>query len=816
MSRVNFLFRIRRLKLIGLCTLGGIVVLGGVFGAGIPIYKTISENITVSFDLENENVGVKDVYRSGISFKDFEADKITFKRSDNRTITLPEAKCRGYEFTGWYLSDDPETKCLGVNSKEFGYVNKPKESFKVFPRFKPIEYQIAYSLDGGVNSEENITSYTISPEVFVLKDASRTNYDFEGWKDENGYLITEINLESCKDYNLRATWFFNKFIISLSYEGINNPTSIPNLNNDSKIYYDINSPNIVLNDAECDGYVFDGWYKGNEKISYIEHGSVGNISLVARFHPIEYTVTLDPNGGTVTPSQYTYTIEDENITLPVPQRTDFVFDGWFKDNELVTVIDTSLISSYSLQAKWSPIPYYIHLSYEGINNPSSTPDLHNDVDIMYNVESEDIVLQDAECAGYVFEGWYDGVTKVTVIPHGTTGNINLVGKFHPIQYTVTLDPNGGSIAQSEYTYTIESDDLALPEATRAGYVFDGWYDGDNKVETISASSISNYNLTARWDLTQNEQGYRQIYNIDQLKYVSTLRDAKYILMNDLDITGQWLPLCYNSSFTGEFDGNNHTISFSSINLPTQVTRFGLFDKISGSVSNLTLVGQVHNIAVDKFGGLSVTIDGGAISNVSYQVDTELFSIDGTSILSCGGLAGDFASGYIRNCSASGKLKVLDAYANNVYLGGLVGNGAGGVISNSFATSTTLLQANAIDKAYVGGVVGYKPHTTGTTIYISEDLLPDPICETNNSFSASASVVKVHYILGYSAGWDLDYEHWVSDSFAVDESTMTVDGYVYLTWIYTDDHSHSMGWVKYHSSTQSLDKTDYEQEIDEII
>ena len=71
-----------------------------------------------------------------------------------------------------------------------------------------------------------------------------------------------------------------------------------------------------------------------------------------------------------------------------------------------------------------------------------------------------------------------------------------------IRYTITYDPNGGTLPQgSPSQYTVVSDEFTLPTPTHAStYVsFEGWKDaGGNTVTTVAKGSTGDLSLTAQW------------------------------------------------------------------------------------------------------------------------------------------------------------------------------------------------------------------------------------------------------------------------------------------------------------------------------
>ena len=70
-------------------------------------------------------------------------------------------------------------------------------------------------------------------------------------------------------------------------------------------------------------------------------------------------------------------------------------------------------------------------------------------------------------------------------------------------YTITYNANGGNVSESvAESYTIESADIALADATKTGYTFAGWYDNEalssDAVTTIAAGSTGNKTFYAKW------------------------------------------------------------------------------------------------------------------------------------------------------------------------------------------------------------------------------------------------------------------------------------------------------------------------------
>ncbi len=168
------------------------------------------------------------------------------------------------------------------------------------------------------------------------------------------------------------------------------------------------------------------------------------------------------------------------------------------------------------------------------------------------------------------------------------------------------------------------------------------------------------------------QGYTVISSADELQQIQDDLSGKYILMNDIDLSGyNWASI---SDFAGELNGNGYVIK----NLTTSES--GLFNTIlSGKVLNLGIV----NINITS-------------ADTSYK----------------GALAGNIStSTTITNCYSTGCVR------GRAYVGGLVGmlsgNNGNSVINDSYSTCDVISEYKGWgDWGYaVGGLVGFISYST---------------------------------------------------------------------------------------------------------
>ena len=112
------------------------------------------------------------------------------------------------------------------------------------------------------------------------------------------------------------------------------------------------------------GYNFSGWFTaktgGSRIVSNTKVDNSAGSTLYAHWTPQKYTVTFDPNGGTVSTKSKKVTYNSTYGTLPIPTRAGYTFDGWYtaltggtKVTEDTVVTATA---NHTLYARWSPIP----------------------------------------------------------------------------------------------------------------------------------------------------------------------------------------------------------------------------------------------------------------------------------------------------------------------------------------------------------------------------------------------------------------------------------------------------------------------------
>jgi uncharacterized repeat protein (TIGR02543 family) len=111
-------------------------------------------------------------------------------------------------------------------------------------------------------------------------------------------------------------------------------------------------------------YTFLGWGLSSSATTVTWHPGAtytqdANLTLYAVWKLRTYTVTFDPNGGTVTPAEKEVSYGSAYGELPTPTQTGYVFDGWYTAVEGGTQVTAATIltqrANQTVYAHWSPM-----------------------------------------------------------------------------------------------------------------------------------------------------------------------------------------------------------------------------------------------------------------------------------------------------------------------------------------------------------------------------------------------------------------------------------------------------------------------------
>ena len=410
---------------------------------------------------------------------------------ESEAFQLPIPVRTGYIFLGWTGEGITEPQ----KTMEIPQGSTGDRTYTA--NWQVIEYTIITLLEGGNAGSSQVYFYTVEQTV-TLPTPTRTGYTFLGWTGE-GITTPQPNVTipkgSTGDKTYIENWELTEYNITMDLNGGSGQ---------EKVVYTMTDEDFELPTPTRNGYEFVGWT--GEDITTpqtsvkIPKGSTGNKAYTANWQVIEYTITLDTNGGPVV-SPIKYTVED-TFTLPYMLRPGYEFAGWTLDGSGMLpftplIIYPGTTGDLHYKAEWRLAEYTITMDLDGGSGQEK---------VVYTITDEEFELPTPTRNGYEFVGWTgERITTPQTsvkIPKGSTGNKAYTANWKVIRYTITLVTNGGAVIAS-IRYTVE-DSVTLPiPPDRPGYEFSGWVlDGSGQFPStpmiIPAGSTGDRLYKAEW------------------------------------------------------------------------------------------------------------------------------------------------------------------------------------------------------------------------------------------------------------------------------------------------------------------------------
>ena len=334
--------------------------------------------------------------------------------------------------------------------------------------YTPVTYTITYT---NTKDAENVnaTQFTVESETIKLADLSVNGYTFNGWYN-GSTKVTEIAQGSTGNITLTADWTAIQYNITYMYDA--EIGDYPNANKNPATYTIEDNFDFIALVNKTTGYTFDGWYTEKNvgtgtKVTGIEAGTTGSITIYAHWALDEYEITYHNADGITNTNATTYTIETDTFSIYDVSKDGYMFNGWYSDSTFsnkVTEIAKGTTGNIDLYAKWTPIQYTIdYVLYGGVYSDENNP-------VNYTIE-DTLSFVAPELNGYNFVGFFtlaEGGNLVTGIEEGTTGNKTFYARY------IAFNTNGGT--EVEYNFSIENNTISKPsEPQMEYYTFDGWY-----------------------------------------------------------------------------------------------------------------------------------------------------------------------------------------------------------------------------------------------------------------------------------------------------------------------------------------------------
>ena len=510
----------------------------------LTIYDFFNVSVDANINMGTATVSHKENVESGTS------------------ITATAKANAGYEFVNWTDADNKEV------SKENPYIFELAAETALTANFKAIDYDVTFDVDGN----KTTASLPFGSEITAPETPKKTGYTFAGWNPE----FKEGATVPVDGITYTATWTVNKYNYTFKRkytdEDFTDPVVIEQTFGEAVVKpsdeqlkwvghtFDKYESEIPANVTEEGEKVFVALYTINKhKVTFVNGDSKSeveltygdaivlpelderagytlswdgysegmtlpdnDVTLTAKWTPIDYTITFDSKGGSeVEPITQGY---ETSVTAPAdPTRTGYTFGGWEP-----AVPETMPLNGETCVAKWTINKYTLTFDLNG-GESASIADITADYD-------SDVTVADPTRTGYTFKGWFPEFTgKVPA------ANTTYTAKWEVNKYKVTFNTDGGSaIDPIEVAFGSE---ITLPEApTKEGYTFKGWQDVP---KTMPAKDIT---LVASWTINQ----YKVTYMVDENVYQEyTLNYGTDIQVPANPSKSGWVFLGWTSEYTGE-------------------------------------------------------------------------------------------------------------------------------------------------------------------------------------------------------------------------------------------------------------------------
>ena len=242
------------------------------------------------------------------------------------------------------------------------------------------------------------------------------------------------------------------------------------------------------------------------------------VVLVANYKPIPYTITYDPNGGSVPGDiQQLYTIEDV-FGLPVPTKEGHNFLGWKvvsttnseKWQGTFTSAQTlqNMTGDVRLEAQWevaTGIPYTVEHYFQNVSRNGYEKLYTDTLRGAYGAETN---------AKSVIRS-VPGFTAQNVVEGTVTADGLAVVKIYydRNKVTISFNTNGGTAVGSKEGYYGQPVSAPTPP-TKTNYIFVGWYapSAPDSTYVFDTFPASNLELVAKWNVRESVIHFMDVTN----------------------------------------------------------------------------------------------------------------------------------------------------------------------------------------------------------------------------------------------------------------------------------------------------------------
>ena len=424
------------------------------------------------------------------------------------------------------------------------YVKVSKQDYEDYIfTFKISIVDTSADFDGFTQEEENLFTYRANSNLETFDIASvitlaDQNAKYKIYSDED--LLNEVQANALP---LNVGGGTSVFYLQVYFES-NSLSRIYRIEISQAYSYQVNfyfkdevienikveeNKTVSAPDFSREGYIISGWKVNDETVSFpltINEDT----DIYADYSLVDYNLSFTLNDGQIINSKTTYTIEDEDFTLPLPTKEGYDFLGWsgtdIEGMTLNVTIEKGSTGNREYTANWQIKTFTVNipenqdvytLTYDNLTVEYGG-DFAFKVDLT-DAYSQSTIVVKANGEELTLQGEYYTISNITQ-------NVDVtIDGYKLNEYTVTftendsayqIDKTGDTVTHGgEYKFKIElepaySDSTIVVKAGEETLIIgdDGYYTIENVTQnvdvTIDGYKLNEYTVT----FTENDSAYQ--------------------------------------------------------------------------------------------------------------------------------------------------------------------------------------------------------------------------------------------------------------------------------------------------------------------
>ena len=430
----------------------------------------IDKNITLNANWKGQQAEYTILYKKELSDGTYDEDTEELEGIAGETV-----RAEVEDHTGYFV-DNTESILEGII--------KADGSTQLVVVYKLNRYTVRFDTNGGTNISDITVKH--GDTIDSIAEPTKKGYSFVGWEIDGEEFDPSMEIES--NLVLTARWeeAVKTYMIAYYQEDLYGEYLLEDLDELQGHVGDV----VYADTNKYEGFEINRAHKDSKLSGEITEDS--KLILQVYYDRKEYTVSFMDEARIVSKAKVKY--QDYVREFPLLEGEDgYVLVGWLLDGDEYD-FDTPVEEDITLVAKWEmpqEAEYTVLTIFEGLDEDEVFKDVYT------GYVGDIAILEVEEYEGFEFDEARSKLNEIIKSDGSTVYEVI----YNRKEYTITFDSNGGSIVSSKavkYEDTINS----IPQPTREGYKFIGWYLDGEKFD-FDTEIDSDLYLEAQWQKTSN-------------------------------------------------------------------------------------------------------------------------------------------------------------------------------------------------------------------------------------------------------------------------------------------------------------------------